>query len=409
MAIAELVEKETLLCVKCGACRSICPMLSGFNREDNAPRGKIALARQFNNGEKGFGRRFNDAIFRCLLCMSCTEICANRVRTDRIILAMRALLNEKDNILDRFSKSLETFAFKHPAFVSDLLRFVQKIIMKRNYHGDLQRLRFNFAGFNGRYFPVLKNRAFLTGVNEIVNGDKNTKYAFFVGCMLNVAYQGIADKTHKLMIKTGATVVVPKSQICCGLPLLAEGSIKEARKFGIQNMNTFEEVQADKIVVACASCGSMLKEYYPYIFNGTEHEERAIKFAKKIIDISELLVGEIHRLKKQNTAKSVTFHDPCHLKRGMGVHAEPREIIKQNGYELIEMNEADRCCGFSGSFSFKYPELSDVILKRKIENALSTGAEAIVTGCPGCIMQLKSGVERVGAKLKVQHLVDLIG
>lgn len=408
MAIAELVEKETLLCVKCGACRSICPMLSGINREDSAPRGKIALARQFSNGEQGFGDRFNDAIFRCLLCMSCTEVCANRVRTDRIILAMRAFLKGKNNILDELSKFLESFAFQHPAFLSNALRFIQKIIMKQNYTGELQKLRFKLPGFNGRYFPVIRNRTFLTGVNEIVNGEKNIKHAFFVGCLLNLAYQGIADKTYKLIIKTGTTVVVPKRQICCGLPLLADGEIEKAREFGIQNMRIFEEVQADRIVVACASCGSMLKEYYPYIFNGTEHEEKAMNFARKIIDISELLVEEKFIFKKNGIAQSVTFHDPCHLKRGMGVHAEPREIIKQQGYELIEMNESDRCCGFSGSFSFKYPELSDGILKRKIENALSTGAETIVTGCPGCIMQLKSGVEREGANLKVQHLVELI-
>lgn len=408
MALAEFVEKETLLCVKCGACRGICPIVAWINREDSSARGKIALVRQFSNGEQGFGERFNEAIFRCLLCMSCTDVCANRVRTDRIILAMRICLEEKNSVLEEFNKFLKTFAFQHVTFVSEVLRFLQKIFMKRNYTGELQKLRFQFPGFNGRYFPVLKNRTFLTGLDEIVNGEKNTRHAFFVGCMLNVAYQGIADKTHKLMIKTGATVVVPKKQLCCGLPLLAEGEVEEVRGFAIQNMNIFKEVQPDRIVVACASCGSMLKEYYPYIFNGTEHEEQAIKFAKKIIDISELLVDEKFSLEKHETARSVTFHDPCHLKRGMGVHAEPREIIKKYGYELSEMIEADRCCGFSGSFSFKYPELSDGILKRKIENAVSTGAEAIVTACPGCIMQLKSGVQREGANLKVRHLVELI-
>jgi glycolate oxidase iron-sulfur subunit len=408
MGFAELAVKETGLCVKCGACRSVCPIISVINRESSSARGKIELTKRFMAGEGNSSKKFNDAINQCLLCMLCSEVCANRVRTDRIILAVRTAIEEQNNAIDEITRFLKTFAFTHQKSLSSILKLLQKILMKRDYGEDLQSLRFQFKGFRGRYFPVLKGGTFLSRVKKIVNGEKNTKYAFFVGCMLNLAYQDIADKTHKLLLKTGGTVVTPEEQLCCGLPMLAEGDLKTARSMALKNTGIFGEIGVDRVVVACASCGSMLKEYYPYIFYGTEYEERARNFAKKIIDISELLVSEKPDFKKSYATSGVTFHDPCHLKRGMGVYEEPRELIVNNGYEFKEMNESDRCCGFSGSFSFKYPELSNEILKRKIENALSTGADTIVTSCPGCIMQLKSGVKSAEANLRVKHLVELI-
>ncbi len=408
MALAKILDQETSLCVKCGSCRSVCPVISVTGREHGFARGKIALAEEFINKRNVLGDKFREAIMQCLLCMSCTEVCANRVRTDRIILATRNYLEEK-NIIERISKFIKIFAFRHVTFLSFALRLLQGVLMEKSNSGDLQRLRFHIMGLNERYLPVLNKGSFLGGVDEVLNGEKRTKYAFFVGCMLNVAYQGIAEKTHKLLRMTEAGVVVPKKQVCCGLPLLAEGWIEEARELGKENMNAFAGISPDRIVVACASCGSMLKEYYPYIFAGTEYEERAVEFAKKIVDVSEMLVDEKFNVDNNvNSIRSVTFHEPCHLKRGMGVSAEPREIIKRSGYELLEMKEADRCCGFSGFFSFRYPGISGEILNRKIENALSSGAEAIVTSCPGCIMQLRSGIQKAKADIKVKHLVEVL-
>ncbi len=408
MALEKILDRETSLCVKCGSCRSVCPVISVVGREHGTARGKIALAEQFINNGGWLGDKFREAIMQCLLCMSCTEVCANRVRTDKIILATRNYINEK-NIIERISKFVKIFAFRHVTFISGSLRFLQRVLMEKGDSGEVQRLRFHIHRFYERYLPVLNKGPFLSGVDEALNGEKKTKYAFFVGCMLNVAYQEVAEKTHKLLRMTGAGVIVPKKQVCCGLPLVAEGWIEEARELAKENMDTFTENSPDRIVVACASCGSMLKEYYPYIFAGTEYEERAIEFAKKIVDVSEVLVNKKFDVNKNvNSLRSVTFHDPCHLKRGMGVSAEPREIIKRFGYELLEMKEADRCCGFSGSFSFRYPDLSEEILNRKVKNALSSGAEAVVTSCPGCIMQLRSGFQKANAGLKVRHFVELL-
>lgn len=403
----EFIEKESLLCVKCGACRSVCPIISVTGRENGAARGKIALARQFFDGEKDLEKKFTTAINQCLLCMSCTGICANRVRTEKIVLAVRAEMAEKDVMLNRIKGILKQYAFKNIELSSRIFYLIQRILMEKDESGELQKLRLSFSDFNGRFFPVIKNKPFLRGVPEAVQGVKERKYAFFVGCMLNVAYQGIGVKAHRLLCRTGCSVYTPVNQFCCGLPLFADGYVDSARDFALKNIEIFEKFSPDRIVVACASCGSMLKEYYPYIFRNTEHEKRAEDFSKKVVDISEILVeGKINYI--ADAPSSVTFHDPCHLKRGMGISEEPREVIKRAGYELKEMSDSDKCCGFSGEFSIKYPDLSEEILRRKIENACFTKAETIVTSCPGCIMQLKAGVKKSGVNLSVRHLVELV-
>lgn len=398
MGLAELVEKDSQLCVKCGACRSICPVMEVVGREQGVARGKIALARDLFKGDSRPGVKLRESISQCLLCMSCTEICANSVRTDRIMLAAREYINGGSGFLP--------FVLRNLGFFSWFIRSTQRILMRRERGESTQRFRLAPYPYRDLLLPVFKGKPFLSGVQEVLEGSGKGCFAFFVGCMFNVAYQEMADRTLSLLRKAGEKILIPLKQMCCGLPLFAEGDIENARRFALQNLELFEKHSPDRIVVACASCGSMLKEYYPFIFKGRPEEGRVKKFANRVVDLSEILV-ELN-LPEIDRKKRVTFHDPCHLKRGMGVFSEPRELLKRSGHELLEMKESDRCCGFSGSFSVKFPEISDVILERKIKNAVLTGAEILVTSCPGCIMQLKKGVVKYGAAIEVRHLVEVL-
>jgi len=409
MGLAKVIEKETSLCVKCGACRSVCPIIPITSREHGSARGKIALARHFMMGDELSGRGFKEAIAQCLLCMSCTEVCANRVRTDRIIIAVKSKIRERDGLAPELLRIIKGFTFSNPGVVVAFLKMFQGIFTRVDGEKKLQALRFSFPGFSGRYFPILRGKPFLRKVNSVSPGTRSVRYSFFVGCMLNYAYQHIAEKVYRLLMRHGAEVSVPAGQMCCGLPLLADGYLEEAREIARRNIEIFQGFYPDRVVVACASCGSMLKEYYPYILSGTEYESMATEFSRRIVDISEILVEEKNlRGGTLTPVRNITFHDPCHLRRGMGVYEQPRYVIKKAGYDLTEMNESDKCCGFSGSFSFNYPEMSSTILKRKIDNATSSGAETIITSCPGCIMQLKSGAHIFNPALKVMHLVELL-
>ena len=155
------------------------------------------------------------------------------------------------------------------------------------------------------------------------------------------------------------------------------------------------------ILTACATCGSALKESYPVLADGESQEwkDRVKAFSSKVMDISEFLKEKItmNRTEKQSLTK-VTYHDPCHLVRGQNITAQPRAILRElPGIEYAEMRDAQRCCGGGGSFSFYNYDLSKQISKRKIDNIEATGASVVVTGCPGCMLQMKDqlGTERL--------------
>ena len=150
---------------------------------------------------------------------------------------------------------------------------------------------------------------------------------------------------------------------------------------------------------------------------GESDGEEARLLSEKVFDFSEFardvigLGGEDSAAENEPVSGAVTYHDPCHLRRGMNVSRQPRELIRASGYELVEMADSDVCCGFAGSYSFAYPEISEGILKRKIEcirSAEINGATIVATDCPGCVLQLRGGLDKAGVGMAVRHTAQIV-
>lgn len=212
----------------------------------------------------------------------------------------------------------------------------------------------------------------------------------------------------KILERLGHEVDFPESQTCCGQPPFNSGYWDEARGAAETMLDAFRN--SDVVVGASGSCGAMLKVFYPELFHGHAREAEAKALSGKVHEFSSFLVNELKvtDLGSRFAAK-VTYHDGCHGMRELGIKKEPRELLKRvRGLELVEMKEAETCCGFGGTFAVKFPEISSAMGEVKCASALETDAEYVVSGDSSCLMQIQGMLQRQRTGVKTIHLAELL-
>jgi len=208
----------------------------------------------------------------------------------------------------------------------------------------------------------------------------------------------------KFLNRNGIEVVVPRAQGCCGAPVfIGAGDIVTGRKFADNNVKAFKDV--DVIITDCATCASAIKEYVTCLTDTEDRQREYAALADKVHDVTEYLVDvvklppEAYRVRPEFKGKTVTWHEPCHLGRYLGVEEQPRSILKASpDLNHVEMDEANRCCGMAGAFSVYYYDIARKIADRKVGNIVATGADVVVTDCPGCEVQLIDATTRNKAR-----------
>jgi Fe-S oxidoreductase len=235
--------------------------------------------------------------------------------------------------------------------------------------------------------------------------------AFFAGCAVDFIYPEQAAALLNVLQKYDVQVEFPMNQTCCGLPALMAAEEDTAKEVALQNMKAFKPENYDYILTLCASCASHLKHNYLKIFTGDADVPANLKlFTDKIIDFSSFIVNVLNVSSEgfKATKKKVAYHSPCHLCRGMQVTNEPRKLIELAGYDYVKSKDEDVCCGFGGSYSIDFPEISAEILKKKLDNVEAADAGILVTDCPGCVLQLRGGMDKRGGKIQVKHIVEIL-
>ncbi len=202
----------------------------------------------------------------------------------------------------------------------------------------------------------------------------------------------------------------PPGVQCCGMPHIGYGEKEEAKKLARKNIDAFQSAEIKYIITDCATCGSTLKDYTSLLSDDPDYAEKASSFSSKVKDVTEFLVNDISLNRDFGKLNlKATYHEPCHLGRGQNLKEAPRKILREIlGKNFIEMNEADSCCGGGGSYTITHKKLSMKILDRKMKNLKETGAEVIVTACPGCEIQLAQGIKRAGLKVRLMHITELL-
>jgi glycolate oxidase iron-sulfur subunit len=383
------MEKEKYLrelskCVRCGSCKAFCPTYDEETTEAMGARGRLVLLWGLSEGLLKPSAVLRDRIFSCILCGACSESCPPGVDIQEVIYHGRSLLRKLDE-KRRFLRFLTKFYTKMPKLSFRLLRMSQYLfpsLIKRRTSSFLPELPEGTLKNESRVFTVSK---------------KKGRVAVFTGCIVNFLYPHLGESLINILQRLDYEVILPASEVCCGVPLRTLGLKEEAMKLARKNMDVFSRLNVEAILSLCPTCTYALKVEYPKLIGeGVEKAMDISQFLINRLDLSSLSLLNSHRTK-------ATYHDPCHLMYGLGVKREPREIIKNIGIDLVETEE-ERCCGFGGVFSISYREITEGLLEKRIKDLEKTGAETIITSCPGCIMQLR----RESNHTPVIHLIEAL-
>lgn len=409
------VENELKKCVKCGACRAHCPAFATFGKEPAVARGKVALAQHLLKGDIELDDATYTAMSKCLLCGSCVEKCPNDVPTDEIVMTAREALSGQRGLttfhaaVGRVIRNRTLMKFGAAA-----ARILGPLFFRKVPETSGLRLRFPLPFVGGkRHIPPLEKKPFMDRHPEVIQGEPGKpRIVYFVGCMTNFCYPQVGEAALALFRHLGCTVIIPKNQQCCGLPGMSGGDLDTVRGLAEKNLAELERYEADYIMTACATCGGALHKFYPNLV-GKRHPELAARLkaiADKTVDASQLLqrLGLNPEETGAGDSMRITYHDPCHL-RTRAITRQPRELLRgAPGVELTEMEGADKCCGLGGTFNVYHYESSLAINQMKSAAIIKTGAEAVVTGCPGCMMQLSDGLKQRGNRTRVMHTLEIL-
>lgn len=404
----EKLEQLTIGCMKCGSCKAVCPIFREIGEEAASPRGRVRLIRGVSSGEVDLSARYQDLVGKCLNCRACRDECPSGIEPNVAILeARQQLVQEKG--LSAVKRAIFRGAmrgrrvFPAGAKMLGLLQRMSAI----GRPGNPLRLAFPLAGLpKDKAIPYFALKTFLDRVPEVMPVE-NRRYrvAYFAGCSANLLFPEVGEAVVGLLNHYGVEVVIPHRQMCCGTPIFNSGDFEGAQYFARKNISALSRAGVDAVITSCGSCGLAIKHEWKQLL-GLDVPDL---LTSNVYDITEFLVDvlgirDVQSEIKGPESRTITYHDPCHLARGMGVRSQPRQLLASvPGVELVEMAEADKCCGAGGTFSIYNPDLSRRVGDRKAANMVASEAGLVATGCLSCAMQLSEMLARAGSKQKVTH------
>jgi glycolate oxidase iron-sulfur subunit len=242
-------------------------------------------------------------------------------------------------------------------------------------------------------------------------GKGGYRVAFFPGCVVDKIYPQVGQAVLKALTHHEIGVYMPAGQACCGIPALASGDQESFDKLVLANVELFEKENFDYLLTPCATCTATMHEIWPLMSASKPQslQDRIAAMSAKVMDVSQFMVDVLKvALPVEGSGVKVTYHDPCHLKKSMGVSEQPRALLRSNpGMEFVEMAEADTCCGSGGSFNVQYYDLAKDIGSRKRDNIAASQAQVVATSCPACMMQISDMLSRNQDQVAVKHVMEI--
>jgi len=406
----EVMEK----CVHCGFCLATCPTYVLWGQEMDSPRGRIYLMKMASEGKAEMTDQWVSHFDSCLGCVACMPACPSGVDYGSLIEATRAQIarHYRRPAMETLHRKIVFETFTKPQRLK-LLRWPLLLYQKTG----LQSL-FRGTGLT-RVLPkgVGAMDALLPNVNffEIVPtftpsvGDRRRRVGLLLGCVQRIFFSQVNAATARVLAAEGCEVIAPQGQSCCGALFVHAGEEEQAQELARKTIDAFENANVDTIITNAAGCGSSVKEYGRLLRDDPAYAQRASAFAAKCKDISEFLYKLAPCAERKPLRARVALHDSCHLQHAQGVRAQPRSLLKQiPGLELIEIPESPLCCGSAGIYNLVQPEAATALGDRKARLIAPLEANAVVTGNPGCVLQLQSSLARNGHHTPVLHTIQLL-
>jgi len=381
-------HNELSKCVRCGACKALCPTYLSALDETMGARGRIAMLGALTENKLSPTKALSDRIFSCILCEACRDLCPAGINIPE------AIHHGRVNLRDFYSKGrLLRTAIKFTCFRMDTAFFILRRL-QRVFYPLLRRTD------SIRYMPYIASTPF-KNTSQMYRGIRKIgRVAVFAGCSVNYFYPHLGNALLNILLTKGYEVIIMKAEVCCGAPMRALGLEEVAMKLAKANIELFNKTKTEAILCMCPTCTLTIKKQYPLLVGDS---------IEKIMDVNEFFIKKDFTRGLRTDSRVITYHDPCHLRYGLAIKDEPREILKGiQGIEFIEMQNAEECCGFGGFFSLHFKELSRTIGKKKINNIHNTLADTIVTSCPGCMMQLEDLKREVSNEVNIMHIVEIL-
>ena len=405
-------------CVHCGLCLAYCPTFSELGTEMDSPRGRIFLIKSLAEGRIGLGDATVDHLSLCLDCRACETVCPAGVPYGQLIEAAKAEI-ERQRPGGPLRRAFRWVNFGlllgHPrvlALAAASLRFYQasglQALVRRT--GLARALPGTLPAWEA-LLPMLPGAAERAPLAERTPAaePRRGRVAMLTGCVQAVAFGAHNRATARVLTRTGWEVVAPPEQGCCGALNAHGGDHARAVEMARRTIDVFERAGVEAIVVNTSGCGAHMKAYGTLLAGDPAYAERARRFAASVRDVSEFLATTPLRGPLTPVPITVTYHDPCHVVHGQKIRSAPRQLLAQlPGVRVVELPESDWCCGSAGIYNLTQPEMATRLLRRKVRHVTSTGADAVVTANPGCILQIQQGLREAGSTMKVLHLVELL-
>jgi iron-sulfur cluster protein len=421
--LADPLFREAGQCIRCTSCLNVCPI---YTRLGGHVYGKIypgaigsMLTYFFNSLEET--EQIQEL---CISCGLCKEFCPTKIDIPGLAMELRKRVRNAipspilervilENVLPSeliFSTSMKAAALASKPFSTKTKEGTGYI---RNLPPGFKKLT------HKRSLPAPCSRPFkkrFTKIEQKIPGVKKGTVAFFSGCAIEWLYPNIGASVVKVLNQCGYIVEYPE-QKCCGAPAFFSGNEKAGLKLATDNIQKMNNGKWDYIVTACPTCTHVIKDLWKDMIHNndvlrTEAEEigdRMIDFVTLYHNIVSKGENALFRRPGETERQKVTYHYPCHLVRSMGIKEEPIKILTSlSGIEYVEMNKADSCCGFGGTYSIKFPDISNELLEQKIHNINETGAEFVITDCPGCLLNLAGGLDSRESTISAMHMAELL-
>lgn len=409
-------------CVKCGKCKPVCTIFNINQDETTSPRGFIDLLGAYKRNELDLDKNAKDIFESCFLCTNCVEACPNDLPTDMIIEQVRSEIAKKYGIA--WYKRAFFFLLRHRTIMDILAKLgyvFQTCGLKINHEKKSALPRFSFPIIKkDRALPFADSKSFLKKYPEnnyfAKKSEEKQKVAIFIGCMGNYAYTNIGDALMKILEKLEIDAFIPKKQLCCGAPAYFTGDFDTVDYLVKKNIEYFETFidDVDAIIIPEATCSAMINtDWAHYLHDQPQWKERAQKIAPKVFMATKWLENNTKLKSKLASSNKkfnelVTYHDPCHAKKMQGVYKEPRNLLNSN-YNLVEMSDSNRCCGFGGVTmqSEKY-EFAKAAGAPKAAMIRDTKAEIVSAECSACRMQITNSLHQSKVDVKFKNPIELI-
>jgi glycolate dehydrogenase iron-sulfur subunit len=405
-------------CVHCGLCLAYCPTFSELGTEMDSPRGRIFMIKSLAEGRMSLTDSVVDHLSLCLDCRACETVCPAGVPYGRLIEAAKAEIEHArpGSPARRLFRRLNFGALLgNPTMLraaAAALRVYQVTGLQRlaRATGVTRMLPGTLPAWE-RLLPLIPARSERRKLPPRIaaEGERRGRVALLEGCIQSVVFGAHNRATARVLALNGWEVVTPPGQGCCGALNAHGGDHAGALDLARRTIDSFEGTEVDAIVVNTSGCGAHMKAYGTLLAGDARYRERAERFARSVRDVSEFLAAEPLRGPLKPVPVTVAYHDPCHVVHGQKIRAEPRRLLAQiPGLKLVDLAESDWCCGSAGIYNLTQPEMAERLLERKVNHIVASGAEAVVTANPGCILQIRQGLSGRGRNVEVLHIVEIL-